>query len=628
MTTNPPNENSIRDFLAERLDMVEPGLTLIDREHYLKNSQGAAGFLDIFAKDTHDRLVIIEIKRTDTAAREAIHELYKYSALLREKYLLRDVEYRLMLLSVEWHGLLVPYSEFAKTAPFDLLAGRIALDTDGWPTRIDPVSTVATAAQRRFSRRHFLWRFEAEAKATAAIPLIAAHMKEAGIDDFVLIRSHSNNPLISEKCFLYFAQQELTLTEYRQRIRLQLSDAEYEEFEENMADLIEEEDRVSEAADAVWYPGYDDLFGRIHCDHSEISHPEKASHWFAEGAQRDIMIERFGRFIDARLLDNTILSELIGQTGGSDYHLRQSASTISRPQMEALRTSIANVFFFNSEWRNAGLDLLSYAERTGPATTRITAFSNEDVLRSVAGAAFGYPAYIPSFRLEIEREGQPVETFLGVPEWDGTSFDFDAIMKAHFGADPFDYFITHHFGSTRGINADIMADLGLRYIIFRMGEDGPERVRVAGSSIVGSPRPTRGSVFSLIDANVDEVHKIVGLFMTHDEGFRKSIEVWLNNDFNVAERVVRARIEQLHPADGECYWIGKIELCGLCHRHFNTAQFMIDARVGGGGANVCAQCYLEDGNGGGAIFAATRKGWLLLGTDLPSAEVPGTEQLV
>ncbi len=610
-----PNENAIRDFLASRLDMIDAGLTLVDREHYLKNSQGAAGFLDIFARDAQGQLVIVEIKRTDAAAREAIQELYKYAALLREKYLLRDVEYRLILLAVEWHELLIPYSEFAKTVPLDISAFRIVLDVDGWPERIEPVSAVPTASQRRFSRRHFLWRFEDDAKATEAIPLIATHMNKAGICDFVLVRSHSNNPLISEKAFVYFAQQELTLAEYRQRIRDQLGDDDYEEFEEQIADLTEEEDRVSEAADAVWYPGYDDLFNRIGPDESEISHPEKASHWFAEGAQRDIIVERYGRFIDDGLSDETIIGELIGHGGESDFHLRLSASTLSRPQMEALRAGIANVFFFNPEWRNASLDLLAYAERTGPATVRIIAFSNEDILRAIAGAAFNYPAYVPTFRLEIEREGQPTEVFMGLPEWEGTPFDFDAVLTAHFGDDPFAYFIAYHFGENRGINADIMADLGLRYIVFRMGQGGPERIRVVGSSIVGSPRPMKGSVFSLIEANVDEVHEIVALFMEHDQGFRQAIETWLNNDFNVAERQIEARIPQLRMSVDERYWNGKIDLCNLCERPFNMAQFMIDAHVRGGGANICAQCYLEEGNGRGTIFASTPKGWKMLGTD-------------
>ena len=284
--------------MKERLDIIEPGLTLVAREHYLKNASGASGFLDIFARAANGQLVIIEIKRTNAAAREALQELFKYAALLRQKYLVRDVDYRLILLSVEWHELLTPYSEFAKRAPYEISAGVIILDVDGLPIRINPVTPVPTAAQRRFSKRHFLWCFADETAAIAAVPLIAAHMQGAGLEDFVLVRSRSNDPRISDKGFIYFAQQELSLAEYQIRIRAQLSSKEYEEYEEQIADLVEEEDRIAESADQVWLPGYDDLFDRIDSDTSEISHPEKAAHWFADSAQNSIAIERFGRFVD------------------------------------------------------------------------------------------------------------------------------------------------------------------------------------------------------------------------------------------------------------------------------------------------------------------------------------------
>lgn len=525
-----PNENAIRDHLIERLDIIEPGLTLVAREHYLRNPNGASGFLDIFARAANDQLVIIEIKRTDAAAREALQELFKYAALLRQNYLVRDVDYRLIVLSVEWHELLIPYSEFAKRAPYEISAGVIILGADGLPIRVDPVTPVATAAQRRFSRRHFLWRFADETAAIAAVPLIAAHMQGAGLEDFVLVRSRSNDLRISENGFIYFAQQELSLAEYQIRIRAQLSNEEYEEYEEQIVDLVEEEDRIAESANQVWLPGYDGLFDRIDSDTSEISHPEKAAHWFAESAQNSIVIERFGRFKDDGISDEAIIAELIGRSGTSDYHLDLVARTDSAPQIEALLAAVENIFFFNNEWRGATRDLVAYAQRTGPATIRIIAFSNEDILRAIAGAAFGYPAFVPTFRFDIERIGEVRERFIGLPEWDGTAPDFYSILTSHFGEDHFNYFLAHHFGENRGVNVDVMRDLGLRYAIFRNGDNGPERIRVQGSAIVVSPQPIKGSIPSLIDANVEEVHKIVALFMNHDEGFAKKITDWVNNN--------------------------------------------------------------------------------------------------
>lgn len=527
---SPPNESAIRDYLATHLELIETGLTLVAREHYLRNSVGASGFLDIFARAANGQLLIIEIKRTNAAAREAIQELFKYATLLRKNYLVRDVDYRLIVLSVEWHELLTPYSELAHRAPYELSAGTIVLDQDGLPTRIEPVVPLPTVAQRRFSKRQFLWRFADEAGAIAAVPLISDHMHRVGLKDFVLIRTRSNDPRIIEKGFVYFAQQELSLAEYRERIHALLDDEAFEDFENNLSDLSEEEDQLGESADQVWLPGYDELFGRINSDHSEISHPEKAAYWFAEGAQSSICIERFGRFRDDGISDETIVTEIIGRDGISDYHLDLTARTDSPPQIEALTKAAENIFFFNNDWRGACRDLIAYAQRTGPATVRLTAFSNEDILRSIAGTAFGYPGFVPTFRLDIDRPTKKRERFIGLPEWDGTAPDFDKVLSSHFGNDPFTYFITHHFGEHRSSNIDVMKELGLRYSVFREEESGPERVRIQGSSVVVSPHPIKGSLPSLIEENVEEVHKIVAMFMEHDQGFARTVTEWVNRD--------------------------------------------------------------------------------------------------
>lgn len=523
-----PNESTIRDALLLNLSIIEPGLTPVAREHYLRNTSGASGFLDILARDGDGRLVIIEIKKTDSAAREAVQELFKYAALLRQNFLLRDVEYRLLLLSVEWHELLTPYSEFAINSPYAVSAGRINLDDTGSITGVERLQPVLPPAQRRFSTRHFLWRFESAESAANGVKLLAAHMKRCGLADFVLVRSQSNDNRIRDAHFVYFAQQQLRLGEYLSRIQPQLGPEEYAEFLAGIEDLVEEEDQISETADRVWLHGYDELYDQLDADHSEISHPEKAAHWFAEGMQRNIRVERFGRFESSEIADETVLTELVGQDGSSDIHLNSKASTSSAPELTALRAAIDNVFFFNPPWKSAVGDLLSYAIRTGPAEVSLWAFSNDDILRATAGMAFGYPGFAPTFRFDVRRSNDSTERFIGLPEWNGKALDFDALMAAHFPGDNFDYFLEHHFGAHRGKNLDVMADMGLSYAMFRETEGQPERIRVQGSVVVGSPRPIVGSLPSLIDSNVNEVHKLVALFMEHDEGFRHKITEWVN----------------------------------------------------------------------------------------------------
>nr|WP_321440567.1 endonuclease NucS domain-containing protein [uncultured Hyphomonas sp.] len=606
-------EASIRDYIADHLNLIEPGLTLVDTEFRLPNKQGASGFLDIFARDAAGKLVIIEIKRTDSAAREAIQELYKYVPLLREKFLVKDTDVRLILLSVEWHELATPYAEFAAMAPFEVTAGAIILDVNGTPVAIEPMTSATLPSERKMGVRHFLWGFPDEATAAKAVAVIAHRVQRFGLTDFVLIQSRATKPILGGRSFLYFAQRELRFEEYLTLISASFSEEQLEEFRENIADLSELEDQVAEASDAVWHLHGGVPYREIGADTAEIAHPEKGSKWFEDGAQEDIVIHRFGRFVDPWLEDQTIIDEIRGEGGESDVRLRFSAQTDSPPQMAALRQRVENVFFFNEEWLGAVMQLIRYAERKGGcARIELVAYSPDDILRAIAASAFGFPGYVPMFRLDIECNGA-VERFLGLPEWDVSPPDFDKVITEHFSGDSFGYFIACHFGEQRSMNHDIMTDLGLRYSVFREGESGPERVRVQGASIV----PVKGAIRSInamIGEHAEEIGKLVEIFMTTDPGFAETIQAFVNSDHNVAERKLAEMLESEAAPAAETYWCGDISDCDLCGQPFAPMRFMIDAILRGGvGANVCALCFLQEGRcigtGRGQVYEASHKGW-------------------
>ena len=615
MMTKTPNEAEIRDFLANHLDMVEPYLTLLDTEFYLANPNGASGFLDIFAHAADGQLVIIEIKRTNSAAREAIQELYKYAALLREKYLLKETDYRLILLSADWHDLLTPYSEFALSAPYDVWAGEIVRGEDGLPKVINRVQPTLLATHRKLAVRHFLWGFPDDTVASAAVPKLAAHIRRCGLIDFVLIQSRGTKPSLGGRSFLYFAQRELRFEEYLELIRANRDPEQVEEFLAEIGGYPELEDRVAEAADAVWLMPYGAPGSRmIGSDSVEIANPEKGGRWFEEGAQDDIRVHRFGRLDDPMISDETIIAEIRGDGGESDFRLRFTARTNSAPQMRALISRVENIFFYNEVWQGTVVQLIRYAERKpGPATIELFAYSPEDILRAIASSAFGFPGYLPMFRLDITHEGE-TERFIGLPEWDGTKPNFDKVIAEHFSGDDFGYFLACHFGENRTMNRDIMVDLGLRYSVFRAGEGGPQRIRVQGSTIV----PVKGeirSVNQLISENVEEVHKIVALFMQVDQNFAQVIQEFVNSDLSVAERRLAEIVTDAPKPDEALYWMGDLDDCDLCQEPFASLRFMVDAILPGAmGANVCARCFFEHGRGLGTgygqIYETKAEGWL------------------
>ena len=77
-----PTETDLRDHVAADLTLLEAGLTLVTTEFPLPNAVGTRGRVDILARDRHGMWVVIELKRSNTSAREALHELAKYVELL------------------------------------------------------------------------------------------------------------------------------------------------------------------------------------------------------------------------------------------------------------------------------------------------------------------------------------------------------------------------------------------------------------------------------------------------------------------------------------------------------------------------------------------------------------------
>ncbi|MGW3116862.1 endonuclease NucS domain-containing protein [Streptomyces sp. NPDC001107] len=114
-------ENELRDLLAEQLDVLEPGLTLVQCEFTLSDRPlHTRGWIDILARDRHGLWVIIELKRARSTSREALHEVAKYAELLQRDKQVAPDRIRALIVSTDWRELLVPVSNMARDWSHDL----------------------------------------------------------------------------------------------------------------------------------------------------------------------------------------------------------------------------------------------------------------------------------------------------------------------------------------------------------------------------------------------------------------------------------------------------------------------------------------------------------------------------
>jgi Endonuclease NucS len=178
-------ESRLRDMLAENLDLLEPGLRLDDMEHRLENAVGAGGRMDILARDRHRRYVIVEVKRSDSTAREALDEIAKYTELLRREEGIPPHEIRAIIASTTWHELLVPVSNFARDWSHNVRGYRLLVDEDARLVGAEKVSFLTEVRPQRLTPVHFVYYYRSPAERDAGWSQILRTVGMMGVRDVV-----------------------------------------------------------------------------------------------------------------------------------------------------------------------------------------------------------------------------------------------------------------------------------------------------------------------------------------------------------------------------------------------------------------------------------------------------------
>ena len=113
-------ESILRDLIAQKIQKLKPDLTLLQKEQYIPNEYGTKSYIDLYATDEEKRHVLIELKRSDAAARQAIHEVNKYVESVKRHFGAKDSEVHVIIASTEWAELLLPFSRFYADAGFSV----------------------------------------------------------------------------------------------------------------------------------------------------------------------------------------------------------------------------------------------------------------------------------------------------------------------------------------------------------------------------------------------------------------------------------------------------------------------------------------------------------------------------
>lgn len=452
------NEDSLRDFLADNLYLLEAGLELIKKEKFLPNEFGSSGFLDILAKDLMGNFVVIEVKIAKYAEREAFTELLKYMGLMKRHLGVKESEIRLFIVSPDWRELTIPFAEFVDAVSYNVIGYKVTIDNDS-VSDISVRPPIPSSKGRSIIPRHWLQFYNSAEDRDKQSEAYARRIRERGIKNFVIVSIEVNYGYTAGYCF-YFAQQRDT-REFHERILREASAERYDEVMNYVEDL-DEDDAFNEIADASA------SMINVPADDLEIGHPEKFKGWYQRGNWIIEKIYRYGTFSrDERLTDEMIIDELCGNTGQSYTWYSAAARPADKSKRSEIKSSYSNCLYHNDPWRRDLRDILDWEEKKRSGALAISVFNPENIIESIyLYARTGNGAYIPKFTVVSDcKDDDELHVFNGIIVSTGDSpASWEDIIWKHFDGDMSGYHFATHLHGIYEMNGDIMDDLGLQYV--------------------------------------------------------------------------------------------------------------------------------------------------------------------
>ncbi len=181
-------EARVRDVLAANLHIIEQGMVALETEFYVPPIFGCTkAYIDILATDSTAAVTIIEVKRADATARQALHEVEKYRFAVANHFGRTQGEVRCIVASTQWRELGRPFSERARDSSYEL-EGYLLSGTLQNPSasRFEPLPAVES---QRLCPIGLLYLCAGSSDLPVHERQIEAALLLAGIDDFMLLRA-------------------------------------------------------------------------------------------------------------------------------------------------------------------------------------------------------------------------------------------------------------------------------------------------------------------------------------------------------------------------------------------------------------------------------------------------------
>ncbi|MGM0217536.1 endonuclease NucS domain-containing protein [Enterococcus sp. AZ126] len=456
-------ESKIRDYLAENLNFLSDELSLIGKEYLLPNNDGTKGYVDLLAKDKQGNYVIIEIKRSNQAARQALHEIFKYSALLKRNLYIKQSEIRVILISTTWDELLVPFSQFVLETDLLVEGYEIEVNNHFIPIAKRKIKSVPNPIQRKISRIQHIFLYGAKRCIYDELSIISYLLEQVGIKEYILLNLNyqgTNNQVIHPKG-IYLAFQKVPISNYIEFCKKQSKHdlIDYGNLYEELLEIeknYDGEELQGEIEQAI----LGEVINRSYCDTSEIGYPEKLLNML----HSDWKMENHvcgGAFAKDQLYTvNKLIQDIIGLNDTNYVFFYDYANSKHLAKLKEVLYNAKNVFYGNKIWKQHFTCIFNELEEKYDNYTIVVSITNpESILECLV---YGIE---PTYEIIINhKDYEVVQIYRGNIEYNFKETSLKDILIKHFYNNPMMLFSVLNSGELYKQEMDIMNDIGLKYI--------------------------------------------------------------------------------------------------------------------------------------------------------------------
>lgn len=642
-------ESALRDLIAKNIHNLKAGLKLLQKEQYIPNRHGTKSFIDLYAKDENGRHVLIELKRSAAASRQAIHEVTKYVEGVKRFFGAKDYEVHVIIASTDWSELLLPFSRFCFDSSFSVEGIKINLLDYNTDFEVESVIPLTITQGRFIAPWHHVYWYTDETALQRGIDSIEKAYQEKGISDYFIVKLYKPDDstpeerlyairtavaslLNVEKMKLSDGLSSSTPThEYIAYTALQMVPKDkcleiishdlniFSEVQELLPDMEEDE--------ALCYlnENIELVQPSPHCDYYEIGYPAKFSKLIETCEPCGII--RHGIFqLNALLCDDILYAELEGEDGSTGQKFKRALDMTNSAHIKNLKEDVEKALRNNPVWSGHILREIDEIKRGFPESQ-----INISVFNPCTGIFTIYYAmtkeqgflYLPSYTITV-RNPEEVRIYYGALEAIESAMDFQQILEKYYEGDLLALLATIICGGRDERDSDIIEDLGAQYRSYR--------IDICEGQIVDSftfredkwrmhPPCSFLELFqSYVEQHQSLVKEILLRISDHDQGafFTKASDV--HESLDVYMNMEEANKQSV-------YFCGAPDRCDICQIPFADEEFLIDGEVGQNGpwAFMCKNCFLKCGGriawGHGQLYRKNVHGWLLVGGFCPDSEL-------